>query len=195
MNLWTRRILGVLPIVGCGAGLAAVALAWENMPHTASTIAVLAAFAAVYVLGAIAGTMLLEGRRRATTANFFYWLIQTLEFSTFPLAYALWTPLSLIARWNHRQFSGSLAADVGSAFRLSLRNAGDDPAIGLNLFAVLCCVLLWLNYRRERGAPAADIDDASIRAALGPDKPGFGRWRLPQGAAYQPVSAAPSNAS
>ena len=194
MNFWTRRILGVLPIVGCGAGLAAIALAWENAPHTASTIAVLAAFAVVYLLGAVAGIMLLEGRRRAKAANLLYWLIQTLQFSTVPLAYALWTPLSLVARWNHRESSGTLAADVGSIFRLSINNAGEGSTVGLNLFAVLCCVLLWLNFRRQRGAPAADIDDAAILAALSADKPGFGRWRLPD-AARQPVPAAPINAS
>ncbi len=189
MNLWTRRILGVLPIVGCGAGVAVLALAWPSVPRNAATIAIFAGFALAYVFGAVAGLMLLEGRRRATTANFFYWLIQTLQFSSFPLAYAFWAPMSLIAGWNPGESGATFAANVGSTFRLSVLNADEDPMIGLNLFAVLCCALLWLNYRRERGIPVADVDDAAIRAALDADKPGFGRWRLPETAAIQPALA------
>lgn len=173
MNRWTRRILGVLPIVGCGTGLAVLALAWPEATHDAATAAIFAAFALVYLLGAVAGLMLLEGHRRATTANFFYWLAQTLQFSSFPLAYLFWTPLSVIAWWHHGS-GGDVAANLGSTFRLSVLNAETELALGLNLFAVLCCVLLFRNYRGERERAALDADDAAIRAAIRNDNAGFG---------------------
>lgn len=179
MNLWTRRILGVLPLVGCGAGVVALALGWEDGPHDAATIAVLAAFALVYLFGAVSGLMLLEGRRRAIAANFCYWLIQTVQFSSYPLAYGFWAPLSLVAWWNHGA-AGAFTADVGSSFHLSTMNAGAEAAIGVNLFAALCCAVLWIDRKRGRKAPVTDIDDAAIRAALAAEKQGFGRWPLPQ---------------
>jgi len=191
MNLWTRRILGVLPVVGCGAGVVAVALAWEEGARDAPMIATLEAFALVYVFGAFAGLMLLEGRRRAIAANFCYWLIQTLQFSSVPLAYGFWAPLSLVVWWNHGE-SGAFTANVGSDFQLSAMNPETEVAIGLNLFAVLCCAVLWIDHRRGRKASAVDVDDAAIRAALDRDKPGFGRWPLPQ--SLQPPSRMPIHA-
>lgn len=192
MNIWTRRILGVLPVVGCGAGVVALALSWEESPRDAAMIATLTAFALVYLFGAVAGLMLLEGRRRAIAANFGYWLIQTLQFSSFPLAYGFWAPLSLVAWWNHGE-AGAFTAEVGSNFHLSAMNAGVEAAIGLNLFAVFCCAALWIDHRRGRKAPVTDIDDEAIRAALAAEKQGFGRWPLPQ--TYQPGSAPPISAS
>lgn len=192
MNIWTRRILGVLPVVGCGAGVVALALSWEESPRDAAMIATLTAFALVYLFGAVAGLMLLEGRRRAIAANFGYWLIQTLQFSSFPLTYGFWAPLSLVAWWNHGE-AGAFTAEVGSNFHLSAMNAGVEAAIGLNLFAVFCCAALWIDHRRGRKAPVTDIDDEAIRAALAAEKQGFGRWPLPQ--AYQPGSAPPISAS
>lgn len=194
MKLLTRRILGVLPIVGCGAGLSTLALTWRSSPHDAATIAVLAAFAAAYVVGAVAGWMLLEGRRRATAANFFYWLIQVPQFTTFPLAYGFWTPLSVIAWLNPASSGGVFSAHLGSTHRFSVFNAGNDWAIGLNLFAALCCALLYFGYRRDRGRMAMDIDDDAIRAALEAEKTGFGRLRLEPGE-YQPAFAPPISAS
>ncbi len=193
MNLWTRRILGVLPVAGCGAGVVALALDWEESTRDAATIATLAAFALVYLFGAAAGLMLLEGRRRAIPANFCYWLIQTLQFSSVPLAYGFWAPISLVVWWNHGE-AGAFTADVGSSFHLSAMNAGAEAALGLNLFAALCCAALWIDHRRGRKAPDTDIDDEAIRAALAAEKKqGFGRWPLPQ--ALQPGSAPPISAS
>lgn len=195
MNLWTRRILGVLPIVGCGAGMGMLALAWETAERSAATVAVMAFFAAIYLFGAAAGLMLLQNHRRAIAVNFFYWLIQTVQLSAVQAAYWFWTPVSLIAWWDQAASSGSFSANVGSLFRLSLSNAGTGVAVGVNLFAVLCCVLLFIEHRRRRAAIRTDIDDDAIRAALGIDKPGFGRNRLPEAADFQPGFAPPINAS
>ena len=49
-----------------------------------------------------------------------------------------------------------------------------ELALGLNLFAVLCCGLLFRHYRRERERAALDADDAAIRAAIRNDNAGFG---------------------
>ena len=73
------------------------------------------------------------------------------------------------------------------------RDRGAEAAVGVNLFAALCCAVLWIDRRRGRKAPVTDIDDAAIRDALAAEKQGFGRWPLPQ--ALQPGSAAPINAS
>lgn len=181
MNLWTRRVLGTLPIVGCGAGMGMLALAWKTGERSAEMLAVMAFFAAIYVFGAVAGLMLLQGHRRAIAVNFFYWLLQTVQLSAVQAVYWFWTPVSLIAWWDQASSSGRFSAEVGSMFRLSLSNAGAGVAIGVNLFAVLCCVLLLVN--RRRAAIRTDIDDDAIRAALSMDTAGFGRSRLPEQAA------------
>ena len=162
MNLWIKRILGVLPIIGCGAGITVIAVAWGTTPMTATNIASFSVFGLVYFAGAIAGLMLLEGHRHAVTANFFYWLLQTVHLYSFVFSFVFWTPLNLGGWWNISTSSIGLTAQVGSTFQFAVFNENADFALELDVLAVACCIYLFMQYRRERRVLVADSEPAPV---------------------------------
>ena len=170
MNLWIRRVLGALPLVGCGMGMMLFLLNWQQVQQSVATAIIFAMFGLMYLFGAVAGVMLLQGHRHATTANFFYWASQTLQMMSIPLTYLFWTPVSVLVWWNISQSKSELGAQVGATFRLSMFNGDSDFRIGINLFAAACCVYLLLQYRREHAlsvpmeAPVTRVPDGGLGA-------------------------------
>jgi hypothetical protein len=150
MNLWIKRFLGGLPLIGCGAGFTAIAVASSAKPMNVGIGIFYAIFALYYLAGAVAGMMLLEGRRHALTLNFFYWLVQTVYFYSFVFSYILWAPFNLGAWWNLTSHEVGWSAQVGSTFYFALFHSKVDTAVGINALAVACCAAVFVEYRRTR---------------------------------------------
>lgn len=115
----------------------------------AVAVVIMAVFVAIYVTGAIAGLLLLEGHRHAVALNLMFWLLQALQFISPVVTYIFWAPTNLGVWYNVTSTRAGLSYQVGSTFQFSLFNAGSDTAVAINLFAVACVVYLYLIYRRQ----------------------------------------------
>ena len=77
MKPWLRRTLGLLPIVGGGAGLAVLTTVVSGQQSlNALGVLILAAFALLYLAGILAGLWMLEGHRHAVALNLVFWALQ-----------------------------------------------------------------------------------------------------------------------
>lgn len=163
MNIWIKRILGVLPILGCGTGIAVIAMASQSAQASISNVVIFSMFGLVYIAGAIAGMMLLEGHRHAITANFFYWLLQAGHLYSFVFSFAFWAPLNLGGWWNITTSTAGLTAQAGSSFHFAFFNSNAQFIFELDILAVACCIYLLVQYRRQRQQiSAADGEPAPI---------------------------------
>jgi hypothetical protein len=166
MNLWIKRILGALPVLGCGAGITVIAVALGSTPMTGINLVIFTAFGLIYIAGAVAGMMLLEGHRYALTVNFFYWLLQTVHFYSVVWTFVLWMPFNLGGWWNFTTSQAGVTAQVGSSFRFTLFDGNAQAAVEVNALAVACCVYLFVCYRRERRQLSASSSEASPSAVV-----------------------------
>lgn len=164
MKPWLRRTLGLLPIVGGGAGLAVLStVVGGQQSLNALGVVILAAFALLYLAGILAGLWMLEGHRHAVALNLVFWALQVPQFISPVVTYLFWAPANLGVWWNLTSSRTGLAYQVGSTFQFSVFNLGSDTAIALNAFALGCMLYLCVLYRRQY--PAVDPDEVAANMA------------------------------
>lgn len=157
MNLWTRRLMGALPIIGAGAGLTVLVTAAASVEQwNALMIAIIIGFVLFYLMGAVAGVLLLEGHRYAVTLNFFFWALQIPQLITPVITYLVWAPTNLGFWWNATASKVGLSYQIGSAFQLRFFSEDADVAVAMNVFALSCCIYLFMLYRKHYSTVKAD---------------------------------------
>ena len=71
--------------------------------------------------------------------------------------YLVWAPTNLGLWWNATSSKGGLSYQVGSAFQFRILSEGSDVAVALNVFALGCCIYLYMLYRKQYALmPVAD---------------------------------------
>jgi hypothetical protein len=160
MKPWLRRTLGLLPIVGGGAGLAVLTTVITGQQSlNALGVAILLTFALLYLMGIVAGLWMLEGYRHAVALNLVFWALQVPQLISPVVTYVFWAPTNLGVWWNMTTSQTGFAYQVGSTFRFDVLNLGSNVAIALNVFALACMLYLCVLYRRQY--PAIDLADAA----------------------------------
>lgn len=156
MNEWARRILGALPVIGCGAGLMLQMLVVKQGLPNPMTGIVVGLFALLYLYGAVVGIMLLQNDPRAPALNFLYWLTQVFQYTSVVVSYQFWSTACLTLWRNATQQALNLEANLGSAFRFSMIEPDTDTRFGINILALAVSIYLFKQYRRERAWRAAE---------------------------------------
>lgn len=165
MKPWLRRTLGLLPIVGGGAGLAVlttVIAGQQNLNALGAIILVM--FALLYLVGIVAGLWMLEGHRHAVALNLVFWALQVPQLISPVVTYVFWAPANLGVWWNMTTSHTGFAYQVGSTFQFDVLNLGSNVAIALNMFALVCMLYLCVLYRRQY--PASDPAEVEEVAPL-----------------------------
>lgn len=160
MKPWLRRTLGLLPIVGGGAGLAVLTtvIAGQQSLNVLGA-AILLTFALLYSVGIVAGLWMLEGHRHAVALNLVFWALQVPQLISPVVTYVFWAPANLGVWWNMTTSQTGFAYQVGSTFRFDVLNLGSNVAIALNVFALVCMFYLCVLYCRQY--PAVEPDEAA----------------------------------
>jgi hypothetical protein len=150
MKAWLRRTLGLLPIVGGGAGLAVLTTVITGQQTlNALGVVILLAFALLYLAGIMAGLWMLEGHRHAVALNLVFWALQVPQLISPVVTYVFWAPTNVGVWWDVTASRTGFAYQVGSTFQFNLLNLGSNIAIALNLFALVCMLYLCVLYRRQ----------------------------------------------
>ena len=167
MKPWLRRTLGLLPIVGGGAGLAVLTtvITGQQSLNVLGAV-ILLTFALLYLIGIVAGLWMLEGHRHAVALNLVFWALQVPQLISPVVTYVFWAPTNLGVWWNVTTSQTGFAYQVGSTFQFNLLNLGSNVAIALNAFALVCMLYLCVLYRREY--PAVDPAEITEDVALTP---------------------------
>lgn len=169
MKPWLRRTLGLLPIVGGGAGLAVLTtvISGQQSLNVLGAV-ILVTFALLYLVGIVAGLWMLEGHRHAVTLNLVFWALQVPQLISPVVTYVFWAPANLGVWWNMSTSQTGFAYQVGSAFQFDLLNFDSNVAIALNVFALMCMLYLCVLYLRQYPAidpPEVVEDVAALPAA------------------------------
>lgn len=169
MKPWLRRTLGLLPIVGGGAGLTVLTTVVTGQQSlNALGVVILTVFALLYLVGILAGLWMLESHRHAVALNLVFWTLQVPQLISPVVTYIFWAPANLGVWWNMSTSKAGFAYQVGSTFQVSLFSLGSNVAIALNVFALVCALYLSVLYRRQypRIDPADTLqDEAALPAA------------------------------
>lgn len=148
MKPFMRRTLGLLPIVGAGAGLTTIVIALANQPITAIMVLLYCLFAAVYLVGMLAGLWILEDHPHGVALSLAWWTLQIPQLLSKPLSFYFWSCFNLGAWWNFTQQKPGLSYQVGSSFLLQVFNRSDF-VVAVNVWALVLSVYLYLVYRRQ----------------------------------------------
>lgn len=169
MKPGVKRVLGLLPIIGSGAGLTLLVSTLANQSSNPFTLAIMLCFAGVYALGIVAGLWMLEGHRHAVALNLVFWALQVPQLYSPVASYLFWAPTNLGVWWNLTASKAGLSYQVGSAFQFSMFNAGMDCIVALNLFALGCSLYLYTLYRRQYPATRVVAEESRLEAETGRD--------------------------
>ncbi|WP_368564176.1 hypothetical protein [Pseudoxanthomonas sp. UTMC 1351] len=168
MKPWLRRTLGLLPIVGGGAGLAVLTtvIAGQQDLNALGAI-ILVTFALLYLVGIVAGLWMLEDHRHAVALNLVFWALQVPQLISPVMTYVFWAPANIGVWWNMTTSQSGFAYQVGSTFQFDLLNIGSNVAVALNAFALVCMLYLCVLYRRQYPAIEPEVveDVATLPAA------------------------------
>jgi hypothetical protein len=169
MKPGVKRMLGLLPIIGGGAGLTLLASTLANQSPSPLTLAIMLCFACVYALGIIAGLRMLEGHRHAVALNLVFWTLQVPQLYSPVASYLFWAPTNLGVWWNLTASKAGLSYQVGSSFQFSVFSAGMDFILALNLFALACSLYLYVLYRRQYPAMSVVAEGNRLETKTGRD--------------------------
>jgi hypothetical protein len=164
MKPGVKRVLGLLPIIGGGAGLTLLASMLANQSPNPLGIAIMLCFACVYALGIVAGLWMLEGHRHAVALNLVFWSLQVPQLYSPVASYLFWTPTNLGVWWNATASKAGFSYQVGSSFQFSMFSTGMDFILALNLFALACSLYLYALYRRQYPATRAVAEESRMEA-------------------------------
>lgn len=164
-----KRVLGLLPIIGGGAGLTLLASTLANQSLNPFTVAIMLCFACVYALGIVAGLWMLEGHRHAVALNLVFWTLQVPQLYSPVTSYLFWAPTNLGVWWNVTASKAGFSYQVGSSFQFNMFNAGMDFILALNLFALGCSVYLYTLYRRQYPVTRMVAGESRLETEAGRD--------------------------
>jgi hypothetical protein len=148
MQLWQRRVFGILALGGSFLG---VSLVIEQLlaPVGLSDKALILPFLVLYACGIWCGLELIEGAAGALRSNRIFWMFQ-IPFITSPIfsyAFASGAVLNISFQPAHENLN--FFVRLGSQLGVSLFRADVPWAFGVNVFALGACLYLTLGIRRE----------------------------------------------
>jgi hypothetical protein len=169
MKPGVKRVLGLLPIIGGGAGLTLLTSMLASQSLTPLGVALMLCFACVYALGIVAGLWMLEGHRHAVALNLVFWALQVPQLYSPVASYLFWAPANLGIWWNVTASKAGLSYQVGSSFQFSMFSAGMDFILALNLFALACSLYLYVLYRRQYPTMPVVAEESRLGTEAGRD--------------------------
>lgn len=149
MQLWQRRVAGILALGGGAIGVANVLILMSRGVNPAGWIAPLP-FLGLYAGGIACGVALLERHPRALRANLWFWLVQAISVTSPVLSYFFVSGLHLTLQLGLDPAGLKVSTRLGSAFRYSLMVPDTPWSVGLNLVALGMFALLAVALRAER---------------------------------------------
>lgn len=146
MQLWQRRVVGIL---GIGGGAIGVAGALEILVQQRNPIAWLFSlgFVALYAWGAWCGVRMLEKHAGAERSNLTYWLLQVPVLTSPVLGYFFASGFHLTVAVQLVPLKVNASFLLGSTFNYSLIQSGTPVSLGVNVFALSVAAWLWLQVR------------------------------------------------
>ncbi len=162
MELWQRRVIGVLSLGGGVLGFS-VGVSQILLQSSVVAWALGGAFVTVYVWGGFLGLRLLEGDDTRLDGLSRFWLLQVPTFASPLFSYLLTAGFHLTFLLQLNPPRANASFNLGSEFRYSLLVSGEPWAIGINVFAL--SVFLWLLRVRRSLSPNNSLKrtDQSLR--------------------------------
>jgi len=154
MQLWQRRILGVLAIGGGALGIA-VGLQVASSSNGVLAWLLIAPFLCLYLWGIWCGVCLLEDRKGAARSNLAFWAIQVPVLQSPYFGYLFTSGFFSTVTLQPAGTKLGFQFWMGSRFEISLMQADRPVVLGINLFALVVAVFLYRHIRRAPpGSPA-----------------------------------------
>lgn len=132
---------------GSSVGLAFTVTGAASTTLQGITLFILLFFLAAYVYGIVVGLMVIEEAERSLSLAFPFWAAQIPTVHSGWISYSLFTgakiDVLLASDWD-MQFAWS----VGSRFSFFLLSASETVAVGVNVFALGVCYVIWKQQMR-----------------------------------------------
>jgi len=155
MQMWQRRILGVLAIGGGALGIA-IGVQVAASAGGVLTWVLITPFLCLYIWGMWCGVCLVENRNDSTRDNLVFWAFQVPLLQSPYFGYFFTSGLFSTITFQPSETKWGFLFWLGSKFEISLMQAGRPLVLGINLFALAIAVFL---YRHSRKAPPQTIAD------------------------------------
>ena len=146
MQLWKRRLVGLLGVGGGAVGIAAVLSIIVQQRNPIEWFFSLV-FALLYSWGVWSGLKALEGQPGAERSSLKFWLLQVPAFATPVLGYFFACGFHLTTGVQVEPLKFNANFMLGSSFNYSLGQSGTPTFLGVNVFALAMSVWLWQQAR------------------------------------------------
>ncbi|HVI57759.1 MAG TPA: hypothetical protein VM619_02645 [Luteimonas sp.] len=149
MQIWQRRILGILAIGGSALGIAIGVQAAGSSGNVVAWL-VIAPFILLYLWGIWCGVSLIEQKAGALRSNLVFWGLQVPLFQSPYAGYLFTSGFFTTVTFQPSETRLGFLFWLGSKFEISLMQADKPLVFGMNLFALAVALFLYRQLRKMR---------------------------------------------
>ena len=149
MQIWQRRVLGVLAVGGSALGIA-IGVEAAASANNALVWLLVALFIILYLWGIWCGVSLIEQRGGATPSNLAFWCIQIPMLESPYIGYLFTSCFFTTLTFQPSETKLGFLFWLGSKFDVSLMQADKPFVFGVNLFALAVAVFLYRQLCKAR---------------------------------------------
>ena len=154
MDLWERRIIGFLTLGGAATGFFLTVAQLVTTSPTLLNATILTIFLLLFVIGIVAGTLVLEQDLRAFWFGIAFWLLQIPVLETGLINYHVYSGATLSLKFGGDGWFDTHWA-IGTSFIFQLQDYAPPAVVGVNLLAGF---VAW-RFLRQRSGTASVEDD------------------------------------